>query len=136
MSDINTAAEAAGAEINERWWGHRSPTHIGQMREIIARHFAELEADRRAAIETAKRAQWDQDTAHASLLEALERAGALEADKRRLDWLEKHADSVDVSGYGADDKWVTLLHHDGNKAESSTIREVVDTAMSSGQESK
>ena len=49
-------------------------------------------------------------------------------DAERMDWLEQRCDYVEVNGSGADDKWMTLGHHDGNRAEGATLREAIDAA--------
>ena len=58
------------------------------------------------------------------------RAASAEKDAARLNWAEKHLDAANVSGYGADDKWVSILHHDGNKAEGASLRDAIDAALS------
>lgn len=60
-----------------------------------------------------------------------QRVKELEKDKARLDWLEKHSEGLTMLGSGAaDDKWWTLIYHDGNTVESGTIREAIDQALS------
>ena len=65
-------------------------------------------------------------------VEAESRAASAEKDAARLNWAEKHLDAANVSGYGADDKWVSILHHDGNKAEGASLRDAIDAALSAG----
>jgi hypothetical protein len=64
--------------------------------------------------------------------ERLHRIAELQAENARLKeelaWLETNLNSAEKSGYGADDYWWTILHHDGNKAEGSTLREAIDAA--------
>jgi hypothetical protein len=50
-------------------------------------------------------------------------------DTERMDWFDKHADGVSVSGCGADDRWTELIHHDGNRSEGATLRDAIDAAM-------
>jgi hypothetical protein len=53
---------------------------------------------------------------------------ALRADAELLDWFVRHADAVNMTGYGADDRWVTLIYNDGNLAEGETLRAAIDSA--------
>lgn len=58
---------------------------------------------------------------------------ALTASEKRLEWFDRYADGVDVQGSGAaDDRWVVLIHHDGNRTEGATLREAIDEAMKEG----
>ena len=52
----------------------------------------------------------------------------LREDAERLMFIEQHVDAADCSGYGSDDKWWTVLHHDGNRSEGETLRVAIDAA--------
>ena len=70
----------------------------------------------------------------AALTTAPQQTSELLIDRDSLDWLDKHCDGADHSGYGADDMWWKLTYNDGNLSEGATIREAVAAAMKSGQE--
>lgn len=50
-------------------------------------------------------------------------------DTEMLDWLDKHCDGADHSGYGSDDMWWRLIYNDGNRAEGATIREAINAVQ-------
>jgi hypothetical protein len=65
----------------------------------------------------------------AAVADQASQLAACKADADRLDWFDKHADGVNVSGYGHDDSWTELIYMDGNRAEGSTLRSAIDAAL-------
>jgi hypothetical protein len=70
----------------------------------------------------------DADTKVINLFAIEAEVERLRADAERLDWCDEHLDYVSIDGYGADDRWCKIGHHDGNLAEGATLREAIDAA--------
>ncbi len=113
-----------------------SDVHRQEVEHLNAR-IAALEAElqdlraNKAIADAIEQDNVNYDRAEAALNEVgrlREENAALREDKARLDWAEKHLDNAGCSGYGADDKWWRILHHDGNEAEAETLRKALDLA--------